>query len=145
MRFTGIDKIFARTERLQERIDDAKPAFEEAGEYFRSSIDRNFAASGRPQRWQKLAASTLAGRRRRGNSSERPLEDTGDMRAGIQAIVGSDHLEAGSDAVQARRQQHGWPGGKGRGHSRTPARPFVMIQSEDQDAVAELFSRHYRS
>ena len=145
MRFTGIEKVFNRTERLQERIDDSRPAFEEAGEYFKGSIDRNFEASGRPRRWQKLAASTLAGRRRRGNSSERPLEDTGKMRAGIQAIVKSDSLEAGSDAVQARRQQHGWPGGKGRGNSRTPARPFVMIQTEDQDAVTELFSRHYRS
>lgn len=145
MKFTGTDQVFSRMSRLMNRLDNPELPLKDAGEYLRESVDTNFEVSGRPRRWRALAASTLRARRRRGNSSDKILVDTGAMREGIETVMHGDSVEVGSNAVQARRLHWGYPGGAGRGHSKTPARPFVLIQSWDVDAAGEIFSRHYRS
>lgn len=141
MRFTGIDKVFSRMYRLQERLDS--PPMEEAGEIFVASIRKNIDVGGRP-RFKPHAPSTIASRNRKGGP-HMILRDTGEMYDGIEAIFGTDHVEAGSDAVQARRLHHGYEGHEGPGGSVTPARPFVMIHPEDVEAIDELFSTHYGS
>jgi phage gpG-like protein len=55
----------------------------------------------------------------------------------------TDGVEVGTNMVQAKRQHFGYPGGTGRGRSKTPARPYMMFQNEDQDAIGTIFSRHY--
>ena len=138
MRFIGRNHVFARVERLQARLDDPTPPMQEAAALLRKSIDANFDAQGRPTRWTGLSASTLAARRRRGNTGTKILEDTGAMRSGVQTIMQGNSFEIGSNAVQARRMHHGWPG-------HTTARPWVMFQTEDIETTGNIFSRYYRS
>jgi phage gpG-like protein len=144
----GLDRLLRRVSRLETRITgEIEKPFKAAGTYMIGSIQRNFTASGRPAKWQALAASTIAQRRRgKGRGGVKPLIDTGRMKNSESMRVGSKQVEVGTNMVQAKRQHFGYPEGTGRGHSKTPARPFMMIQDpEDYDAIKEIFSRHIRS
>lgn len=110
------------------------------------SIEKTFRAQGRPKKWQPLSAKTLARRRRgRGKGGAQILIDKGLLKNAHSYRLTSDASEIGTNKVQAPRQHFGYPGGKGRGRSKTPARPWLMFQTEDVREIAEIFSRHYRS
>ena len=114
-----------------------------AGAVILSSVERNFRAQGRPQPWEKLAERTRRARRRgRGRGSARILIDTASMKNAIGMKVRTEGVEVGLNKVQARRQHFGFPGGSGRGHARTPARPFLMVQREDVQTIGDIFKRH---
>jgi len=142
----GIDKLFNRLNRIGRNLSQVEKPLKASGVYMLGSIERNFKAGGRPQRWKALAASTVKRRRRgKGQGGIKTLVDTATMKNSHSMRVQTDGVVIGTNAVQAKRQHFGYPGKPGRGHSRTPARPFVMIQDEDVDAVGQIFSRHTRS
>lgn len=134
MELQGIGNVFARIYQLQDRIEDSKTPLMAASVVMRASIVSNVMTGGRPG-FAPLKASTIAARARRGTGST-PLFEYGNMVGGLETITDNDSAEVGSDAVQANRMQYGWPG-------HTQARPWVLYQSEDIDAVGEMFMRHY--
>ena len=142
----GLDRLMNRVARLKGDIKQVEKPMKAAGTYMIGSIQKNFAASGRPKKWQRLAASTVRQRRRGsgGKGGVKPLMDTGQLRNSHSMKLRRDGVEVGTNMVQAKRQHFGYPGGTGRGRSKTPARPFVMFQDEDADAIGQLFVRHLR-
>ena len=139
----GIDKVMNRVNRLQRDIKHVEKPMKAAGQYVVGSIVKNFNSSGRPKKWQKLAPSTVAGRRKgKGKGGLKILIDKGQLRNSHSVRLRSDGVEVGTNMVQAKRQHFGYPGGSGRGHAKTPARPFVMFQDEDPEAIGRIFSRH---
>lgn len=143
----GLDRVFSRINRLHDRITrDIEKPFKASGTYMVGSIQRNFQAEGRPKKWTALADSTIERRRRgKGKGGVKILTDTAAMKNSMAMKLQTDGVEVGTGAIQAKRQHYGYPGGTGRGRSKTPARPFVMIQDEDRDVIAKIFSRHVRS
>lgn len=137
----GIDKLFSRVRRLKDAVKKTERPLRTASVYMLGSIDKNFQAEGRPEKWKGLADSTKA--RRRGKSPK-ILTDTAMMRRSHSYRITTAGSEIGTNAVQAPRQHFGYPGGSGRGRSKTPARPFLMFQEEDVRAIEEIFSRHVR-
>lgn len=150
----GLSGLIRRIHQLKSDTRNTERAMAAAGAYMLGSIEQNFRAQGRPQKWQKLAASTLAARARR-NSRRRKanratgcpqiLIDKGRMKnqIGFKVIGGGVGVEVGLNARQARRQHFGYPGGAGRGHSPTPARPFLLVQREDVEYIGgTIFRRH---
>lgn len=150
----GMSNLIRRIHQLKSDTRNTERAMVEAGAYMLGSIEDNFRAQGRPQKWQGLAASTLAQRTRRGQrrrKKNRPtgspqiLIDKGRMKnqIGFKVIGGGVGVAVGLNAKQAARQHFGYPGGSGRGHSRTPARAFLMFQQRDLEYIAEkIFRRH---
>lgn len=132
--------------RLQRDIKHVERPMKAAGTYMVGSIQRNFNAGGRPTKWKGLAASTIRQRRKgkSGRGGIKILIDKAQLRNSHSMRMRSEGVEVGTNAVQAKRQHFGYPGGSGRGHAKTPARPFVMFQKEDPDAIATIFSRHLR-
>jgi phage gpG-like protein len=143
----GLERVLRRTSRLHSKITrEIEKPFKASGTYLIGSIERNFKSSGRPKKWQKLAASTIRGRRKgKGRGGIKPLVDTAKMKNSFAMRVRTREVEVGTNAVQAKRQHFGYEGKEGRGHSETPARPFVMYQEEDFDAIGRIFGRHIRS
>lgn len=142
----GLDRLMNRVSKIRGNVKDVDKPMRAAGVLMVGSIQKNFNAGGRPTKWPKLAASTVRQRRRgSGKGGVKPLMDTGRLRASHSFRMRSNGVEAGTNMVQAKRQHFGYPGGKGRGRSKTPARPFVMFQEEDSDAIGKLFMRHIRS
>lgn len=105
----------------------------------KASIERNFQASGRPKKWKPLAESTLE---RRKGRSPKILIDSSHLKNSMSDRLTSDGVEVGTNVIYAKRQHFGYPGGSGRGHSKTPARPFMLLQEEDIRDIGEVFKRH---
>lgn len=143
----GIDRVFRRVSKISSNMTRTiERPMKAAGTYMLGSIERNFKAGGRPAKWKPLAASTVRQRRRGGGSGGvKVLVDTAALKNSMSMRVRATETEVGTNMVQAKRQHFGYPGGKGRGHSKTPARPYMLFQNEDTDAIGKIFSRHVRS
>lgn len=141
----GLRRLLGRVQQLATDTRHVERPLRAAGVYMLGSIEKNFRAQGRPQKWQGLADSTLRRRRKgRGRGSARILIDTAAMKNAIGFRVNTEGVEVGLTKAQARRQHFGYPGGSGRGRARTPARPFLLLQQEDIPAIGEIFKRHIR-
>jgi len=141
--FQGLDRALRRIGELATDVKHVERPLKEAGEYVVASIKKNFLASGRPSKWKQLAASTVRQRRRgKGRGGVKPLIDKAIMMNALAKRVTTDGVRVGLNSVQGPRQHYGYPGGTGSGHSPTPARPFMMLQTEDPPAIGKIFGRH---
>jgi phage gpG-like protein len=139
----GLENVLRRVNRLATDVRHVERPMKAAGTYMVGSVTRNFVAGGRPAKWTPLAASTVAQRRRgSGKGGVKPLVDTARLKNSTAMRLRTDGVEVGTNMVQAKRQHFGYPGDTGRGHSKTPARPFMVIQSDDPQAITMIFSRH---
>lgn len=144
----GIEAVLNRFAQLAAAVNDLDKPLRASGVYMLGSIERNFKAQGRPQKWQALAPSTLAQRRKgKGKGGAQILIDTARLKNSTTSAsamnVTSSGMTIGTNVIYARRQHFGYPGGAGRGRSKTPARPFLMFQTEDADAIGKIFNRHF--
>jgi phage gpG-like protein len=158
--FEGFEQVVRRIHQLATDVRHVERPLNAAGEYVVGSIKRNFFAEGRPRKWTPLAPSTLRGRRKgKGRGGAKILTDMGHLRDSITKSVSTDGVKIGTNAVQAARQHYGYGGGVGafsgktaqgkaiggrtfgggRGHSPTPARPFMMLQPEDIEKIGKIF------
>ena len=118
---------------LAGRIDDPATALELAGVHMLRSIQRNFDAIGRPERWAPNAPGTIA---RKGSS--KPLVDTGWLMNSVRFHTTPTQLVLEADGPGARIHQFG--GETGRGHAVTiPARPYMLFQDEDLVDIAGVY------
>jgi phage virion morphogenesis protein len=139
----GIDRLFNRIRKLSADSKHVERPLKASGVYMLGSIERNFKASGRPAKWQALAPGTLRRRRKgKGKGGAKILVDTARLKNSMQTRLVSDGVQIGTNTVYAGRHHFGYPGGTGRGRSKTPARPFLMFQNEDLTAIGQIFKRH---
>jgi phage virion morphogenesis protein len=142
----GIENLFRRIKKLATDTRHVERPLRAAGVLMLGSIEKNFKAQGRPNKWEKLADSTLARRRKgRGRGKAQILIDKGILKNSHSMKLFTGGVAAGTNAVQAKRQHFGFPEGEGPGHAKTPARPFVMFQEEDIRDIGEIFKRHIAS
>jgi phage virion morphogenesis protein len=130
-------------ERVQRKMGDTTPLMRVIGEVIRTSVDRNFAAGGRPK-WKKSHRAAKDG--------GETLSLTGRLRRSITVEAGSGWAAVGTNVIYAAIHQMG---GKTRAHtieprtkkalrtpygifrrvrhpgSNIPARPFLAVQDED--------------
>lgn len=131
----GVKDMLAK---LQQRVENPKPAFAEIGEIVRSSIIKNFQQSGRPEKWQPLATATI--KKKRGGAGK-TLIDTARLMNSITARAHTDKAVIGTNVIYAAIHQFG--GKAGRGLKATiPERPFLMVQDEDWTPITEAISRY---
>ncbi|MBA3027448.1 MAG: hypothetical protein FP814_09765 [Desulfobacterium sp.] len=144
-------EAIAKLSDMLKRFDDLTPVLQEIGEIVRSSVERNFAAGGRPKWPQSNRVKESGGQ---------TLSDTARLKRSFSVSVGTDSVTVGTNVVYAGVQQFGAKKGsfgtvtfavkaherKGRpvvAHKRTaalpwgdiPARPFLMIQHEDETEI----------
>jgi phage virion morphogenesis protein len=94
------------------------------------AVEQNFDEEGRPVRWPPLAPATL----RRKPAGLRILERTGRLRRSVQVHAEGNALVASTDVPYAAAHQFGVP----RRH--LPARPFLVLTAEDQEAIAQTIA-----
>jgi len=123
---------------LQERCENPTPAMKEIGEIVRSSIIKNFEQSGRPNKWQPLAAATI--KKKRGGAGK-TLIDSARLMNSITTRAHSNRVEIGTSVIYARIHQLGGIAGRGR-KVEIPARPYLMVQDEDWSPIREVLSRY---
>jgi phage virion morphogenesis protein len=142
----GLEQLLKRLGELALDTRRVEKPLKAAGAYMLGSVEKNFQQQGRPKRWDPLSPRTLAGRRRgrRKKGGPKILIDTARLKnsMSVKLVEGPGAL-VGTNVKYARRQHSGYDSEKkGRGHSRTPARPFLVFQDEDHDAIGRIFARH---
>lgn len=139
----GLGRLIGRVKQLVADARHVERPMRAAGEVLRRSVEQNFRAQGRPQRWQGLADSTVSRRRRgRGRGGPQILIDSARLKNSIGYRLVSEGVEVGTNVIYARRHHFGYSGGAGRGRSKTPAHPFLLVQDEDIETIAGIFRRH---
>lgn len=153
---------------MERRGKDLKPYFKKVAILMTRSFGENFKREGRPKKWKALSKNTVAGRRK---GSSRILQDKGLLRLSVMSTaaagnirkVSKDSLKMGTQQKTAEWHQFGTkpyviqPKSKqalsfmtasGRvfvkkvNHPGLVSRPFVMIQTEDELAMAKLAMDH---
>ncbi len=151
--FGGLDHLNKRLGEIAANARTVKRPLISSAVYMLGSIEKNFQAQGRPRKWSPLNPRTLASRRKRKATAggdrqvrrgSRILIDTVRLKNSMSFNVEDESAEIGTNVVYAARHHFGYPGGKGRGRSKTPARPFLLVQAEDIRKIEEIFSRHLR-
>jgi phage gpG-like protein len=161
----GLEELIARLREIASDVKHIRRPLLSAGVYMLGSIERNFQQQGRPDKWQSLSNLTLAARRKARKSRRkagqatgrgaRILIDTARLKNSMATKVEDDRSVAvGTNTVYAARQQFGFKGVAGgkpkkkglqvgwqRGKTPTPARPFLMFQPEDINAIGRIFMR----
>jgi phage virion morphogenesis protein len=139
----GLGRLLRRLAELKTDTSHVEKPLKAAGAYMLGSIEKNFRAQGRPEKWEGLADSTRKRRRKgRGRGGPQILIDTAGFKNSFSFRVVAAGVEIGTNKVFARRHHFGYPGGSGRGQAKTPARPMLLFQDEDVREIGEIFKRH---
>ena len=161
------EQVQQMLQQLSERMRNLKPAMKEIGEIVRTSIERNFAAQGRPEKWlesqrvKRKGGQTLSltGRLRRSFTvkaeSDSVAVGTNVVYAAIHQLGGTIKQGARSELFTRNRYVRGEKKGQfkkgtkaGRGltfkgsEGAIPARPFLMVQDEDWSAINNAVNRY---
>lgn len=132
--FPQVQALLKDVEDMDRRFDDfRRPLRQSLTEVIIPSIEKNFAVQGRPK-WKPLAPSTVASRKGRTGPI---LRRTGALH---QAVVSYDNWEVTSEMVTLDYTAIPIYGVYHQlGTTKMPARPFVMYQPEDIEAIVLIF------
>jgi len=157
--------------KAERTVSNLTPMLKRSGVHMISSMDKNFKAQGRPQKWKPLSPNTVINRRK---GSAIVLQDTGRLRMSVlsRAAPGNiykltkNSLTMGSALKVAEWHQYGTPPylirpktkkylrfRTTRGiiftklvrHPGLAARPFVLIQREDERAMTKIWADYIES
>ncbi len=138
----------------RKRARDMTPAFQQIGEIMQASILQNFEAGGRPDAWAPLKGRTLLARaggarkaiKKRGGLTAKAqktiyghkiLIQSSILRNSIHYVASSDNVLIGTAVVYAATHQYGRTSGRG---APIPARPFLVVQPEDDREISRIVS-----
>jgi phage virion morphogenesis protein len=145
------EKTLAALKAAEAAALDLAPVFRQIGEIVTRSVRENFREGGRPQKWTPLAIETLMGKaggmraaytkkggRLRNSARKRILGnkiliDTGRLINSITYVVGPRDVEIGTNVEYAAVHQFG--------DKHIPARPFLMLQRQDETTISELVEK----
>ena len=148
------DELRRALQRAQRRCHNMTPAWAQVGEHMLVSVDDNFAAEGRPTKWQVWSSATLESKmggrgktytkkgalRVKANkrlNSDNILTDSGRLRNSITYRADSGGVQVGTNAKYAAIHQFG--GKAGRNKSVTIVkREYLLIQGEDELIIARI-------
>lgn len=148
----NLENLFIK---METNIKKPIVALKQIGAYMLGSINKNFENQGRPTKWAPLAPSTIAGRRNKNKASIKILQDTGYLKNSITYDATDDEVKIGTNVIYGKTHQFG-ADIKTRSSSRKvstkshkktstkkpyihiPARPFLLFQNEDKDAIREI-------
>jgi phage gpG-like protein len=155
-------EIRQRLAQIRDNLGDSQPALLTIGEIIRTSIERNFAAQGRPVKWKPSkrviqdGGETLSANRKLRNSFTVKADDrsvrvgANDVRAAVHqfgAAQGSFGTVAAMVRSHLRKSRKGKEYRVGSHWRRVklpwgniPARPFMMVQDEDRVEILEALN-----
>ena len=118
------------------QVTDFSPVFEAFAAYHRRSIQRNFAAEGRPRRWAPLQPATIQDRLRQGYSSGPILQRS-------RRLMNSFLFTWRTMSYSVRNTVPWWTAHQyGYAPRNLPARPMLVLLRQDQAQFTRLARKH---
>jgi phage gpG-like protein len=102
------------------------------------SIDRNFQAEGRPQRWAPLQPNTIRERLRLGFGRGPILQRSGKLRRGFKGSTGQRVLRIWNRRHYFPHHQFGAP------RANIPARRMIVLLPQDKAMFTRIVKKHVR-
>lgn len=118
---------------------DTTPAMRGAAGIMHDAVEENFEDEGRPA-WKDLAASTIKQREKEGSWPGKILQRRDNLARSITRHSDAESAVVGSNLVYAAIQNCGGKAGRGR-KVEIPARPYLELTREDEDAIERSFAR----
>lgn len=134
------EKVKALLKKAGEKAKDLKIPLKQCGILMLGSIDKNFRAEGRPNRWAPLSPMTIAMRRKKGRGAK-ILQDTGHGKGSIvYKVVSNQKVQIGTDLDYMRIHQEG-------GSIKIPARDIFPVRARvlhwvDPKTGEDVFAMH---
>jgi len=129
----------ANLDRLMNRMANRQGFFKNVGEHLLNSVHDNFeterAPDGMP--WQPLSPVTITARQRHSDTPLSILRVTGGLVGSINYAADNDAVRVGTAKVYAAIHHFGGQAGRG-GKVTIPARPYLGMSADDQEAIVEL-------
>lgn len=120
---SGVETLKKRLEGIRARSANLSPVMDKIGRWMVDSVHKNFDSQGRPTPWKPQKTPSKTGR---------ILYLSGSLYNAIRYTSGSQsarvYISGGKASKYAKIHQHG--GSTGRSY--IPARPYLMIQEEDE-------------
>lgn len=125
--------IQAALDRLLQHMDDLTPAMEDIARILGNVTEDAFQTETSPfgDAWLPLAESTLEQAAKKGRTSPKILQDSGQLAGSIATDAGPDFAELSVGKVYGAIHQFGGQAGRGR-RVRIPARPYVPVNDQGE-------------
>jgi len=98
------------------------------------SIDRNFTAEGRPNRWASLKPTTIQDRFRQGYGAGPILQRSGKLRKSFRSNAGKDYLRITNNVRYFKYHQTGT--------KKMPQRIMIYLQDRDKAQFTRIVRQH---
>ena len=115
---------------------DFSPVFEAYARYMERSIDRNFAAEGRPDRWAGLQPATIVQRIQLGFGAGPILQRTGRLKRSFRFTWGPRSFRISNLAHYFPHHQFGAP------RANIPQRAMIVLLDQDKREFTKMARRH---
>lgn len=137
-------EVLAGLRAIQTRLGDLSPVMRLVAGVLADVTEEAFATERDPATltpWQRLEASTIDARTRKGYWPGKILQQTGLLAASISQDHGSDFASVGSNREYAAIQQLGGKAGRG-GSAVLPARPYLGLSQDGADEILDLIGNY---
>ncbi len=124
---------------LIKKMENAHGFYKNVGEHLVNSVQENFDAERAPDGspWKTLSAVTVARREAMGHIGSPMLRISGALAGSINYLPSDQDVRVGSSLVYAAIHHFG---GDSKGYMKAtiPARPYLGMKPEDEDAILEI-------
>lgn len=137
------EKALSMLETMGRNSRNITPALASIRSLLLASVDENFEAEGRPVKWKDLSEYTIDNRTANGKWPGKILQVSGQLASSVTGILTNDSVIIGSNKSYAKLQNNGGvtktPAGN---RVKVPARPFILIQKEDEKEARKILNDH---
>lgn len=155
----NVSSVLTAIKDTLDTIADQTEIWEDVGQEVLNSVQRNFDAEGRPEKWAPVARLTLLRKvggvrkasTKRGHWTAKAkktlhgnkiLTDTSQLRNSINAEADSKSVTVGSNEDYAAIHQFGGLPDMPPGPAAVPARPYLLLQDADWATIADIIEEH---
>lgn len=131
-----LQKLIVKTENL-------RPLMKNIAGIMMDSVEENFEAEGRPEKWQELKPSTIKQRTKKGYWPGRILQVRGELAASITSKYDNNSAVVGTNKVYAAIHQLGGNAGRNK-KVEIPARPYLKLGEKEFEKIKSSILKYIK-
>jgi phage virion morphogenesis protein len=135
----GIQQLLKK---LVTKAENLRPLMKNIAGIMLDSVEENFEKEGRPDKWEKLAPSTIKQRTKKGYWPGKILQMRGELAASITSKYDDNSAVVGTNKVYAAIHQFGGDAGRNK-KVKIPTRPYLKITDKEIQQINKSIIRFF--